>query len=152
MAEALTGDLPSRHGKLLGETLAAIADAGRFPEAPDLCATCAFRRGSLPNQIAATGKEALDIVLGIDTADFACHHGMKDGSPTKLCVGALLAKLVPFETVREHIGRLRDKLDAMSGDDQVRLAFDRWWRSVDPEMTMDAYELANAYARAEARR
>lgn len=146
-ADTVVGDRPSRHGKLLGEALADLAEAGRIPGAPDLCATCAFRRGSMPNQTAATGKLALDIVLRIDTDDFACHHGMSDGRPTKLCVGAYLAKQVSFTEVRRVIGQLRDKLDAMSGTDEVRVTFDRWWDGVDPDKTMSVYELASAYAR-----
>ena len=61
------GDRPSLHGKLLGEALALMADLGRAEAPmpiPEPCLTCAFRKGSVPNQTAGTGKIALDCVLG----------------------------------------------------------------------------------------
>lgn len=144
-------DRPSKHGKLLGEALALIADKGRACSAeslPDTCLTCAFRRGCMTNQMASTGKLAFDILVGLDKDDFACHHGMKDGSPTKLCAGYLAAKLAPWKFTVEVTQGLAAALNAMSNDetDEVREQFDAWLRDTDPDFKMDAYQLARAYA------
>lgn len=147
-------DRPSRHGELLGEVLAALAEAGRdnIIGAHDLCATCAFRAGSVPNMCASTGKIALDIAVGLDSDDFACHHGMKEGRPTKGCVGAELAKAAPRPLLAKLMEDLAAALDGMSGDDEVRAEFDRWWSGIDSEHKLNVYELASAYARRDASR
>ena len=141
---------PSRHGKICGEMLADLADAGRraLQVDMDVCGTCAFRRGSMPNMMAATGLEAMNTVLGIDPDDFACHHGMKDGRPTKLCAGYLLAKAAPWPEVKARMSKMKDDLAAMSGPDEVRAAFDAWIEQVDPHHTMDDYQRGRAWARA----
>jgi len=149
---AAIGDRPSRHGKLLGHALALIAQIGRRDAPipiPDCCLTCAFREGSMPNQTAGTGKTALDIVLGIDRDRFACHHGMKDGEPKKLCVGYVAAMLAPFSEVKAIISAVHDELANISDSDpdDVRSAFDAWLALADPEMRMDVYEAARAYAK-----
>lgn len=149
---ARDGDRPSRHGKMLGEALALLADLGRHEAPmpiPDSCLTCAFRRGSMPNQTAGTGKMALDCVLGIDRDRFACHHGMKDGEPSKLCVGAIAARCAPFSKVKEILAAFRDELDALSDDDTdgVRQTFDAWLDAADPDRMMDVYQAARVYAK-----
>jgi hypothetical protein len=143
-------DRPSRHGKILGEALAVIAAAGRTaaPEVlPDLCATCAFREGCMSNQMASTGVMALNCVLGIDPAQFACHHGMKEGNPTKLCVGYLASLLAPFEVTKAVLLELTKRLDAQGGPDDVRAAFDAWFAEVDPAGEMDVYKVARLFSR-----
>lgn len=136
---------------MLGEVLALLADIGRrdapFP-IPEACLTCAFRRGTSPNQSAGTGKMALDCVLGIDRDRFACHHGMKEGEPSKLCVGYVAARLAPFSQVKEILAAFYDELvEIGDGPDEVRAAFDAWIDRADPERKMDVYEAARAYAR-----
>lgn len=141
---------PSLHGKILGEALALLAAAGRKDapmEIPEGCLTCAFRPGCMTNQMAATGKTALDCVLGIDPDRFACHHGMKDGQPSKLCVGYIAATLAPWSFTKEVLAAVKVDLDAMpDGPDEIRAAFDAWHNEVDPERKMDDYQLARAYA------
>lgn len=149
---AALGDRPSRHGKLLGHALALIAAIGRRDAPmpiPDCCATCAFREGSAPNQTAGTGKMALDIVLRIDRDRFACHHGLKDGEPQKLCVGYVAAMLAPFSEVRAILSAFYDELKQIDDTtpDDVRAAFDAWLAVADPEQRMDVYEAARAYAK-----
>ncbi len=141
---------PSNHGKILGHALALIAMAGRRDapfELPDMCATCAFREGCMTNQMAATGKVALDCVLGIDKDLFACHHGMKDGSPSKICVGYVAARLAPWSIMVEILNTLKADLDERPDTDEVRAAFDAWLDEVDPQRKMNDYELARAYTK-----
>ena len=146
------GNKPSKHGRILGEMLAAWVEAGRRATEellPDICATCAFRAGSLPNQAAGTVLLAMNTVLDIDPDGFGCHHGMKDCRPTKLCTGYLIAKLAPFSEVKEEMVRMKEKLDAL-GDadaDAAEHSFDQWLLAVDPDGLMDVYELASAFAR-----
>lgn len=116
-------DRPSRHGALLGQALAEISDDGRALASeplPDTCFTCAVRAGCMTNQMASTGLVALNCVLGIDEDPFACHHGMKDGEPTKLCAGYMAAKLASYEFVRTTLIHLNERLDAMAGPDEIR--------------------------------
>jgi hypothetical protein len=71
---AADGDRPSFHGKMLGEALALMAELGRREAPmpiPDNCLTCAFRRGTMPNETAGTGVIALNCVLRIDKDRFA---------------------------------------------------------------------------------
>lgn len=149
---AAIGDRPSRHGKLLGHALATIAAIGRRDAPmpiPECCLTCAFREGSVPNQTAGTGVIALNIVLGIDRDRFACHHGMKDGEPQKICVGYVAAMLAPYSQTKAILAAFYDELkdfDA-AGPDEVRAAFDAWLALADPEQRMDVYEAARAYAK-----
>lgn len=142
-------DRPSRHGVLLGKALAFMAEIGRkrAPDLPETCATCAFRDGSMPNQMASTGLLALNCVLNVDPDDFACHHGMKDGEPTKLCAGYLASRVAPFRAVKGAIEALNNALAAQSGPDDVRAEFDAWWDEIDPQRTMDAYQLGRAWLR-----
>lgn len=101
----------------------------------------------MTNQMAATGKTALDCVLGIDPDRFACHHGMKDGEPSKLCVGYIAAILAPRSFTNEVLRAVKADLDAMpEGPDEIRAAFDVWHNEVDPDRKMDDYQLARAYA------
>lgn len=142
---------PSLHGKILGDALALLARAGRRDapmELPECCLTCAFREGCMTNQMAATGKMALDCVLGIDPDRFACHHGMKDGEPTKLCVGYIAATMAPWSFAKEVVAAVAADLEAMKNDDadEIRTAFDAWHNKIDPERKMDDYQLARAYA------
>lgn len=142
---------PSAHGKILGQALAMIAAIGRRDapfEIPDCCLTCAFREGCMTNQMAATGKAALDCVLGIDKDRFSCHHGMKDGEPTKLCVGYIAARMAPWSQIVMILETLKKEMDSLAGagPDDVRAAFDAWVAELDPQHKMNDYELARAFA------
>lgn len=142
-------DRPSRHGALLGEALALLAERGRLeapPELPEPCLTCAFRQGCMTNQMASTGLVALNCTLGIDPDNFACHHGLKDGEPTRLCAGFIAAKLAPFSFAQDVLVDLNRRLNAQEGPDQVRAAFDAWLAEVDPERKMNDYQLARVHA------
>ena len=146
------GDRPSLHGKLLGEALALMADLGRAEAPmpiPEPCLTCAFRKGSMPNQTAGTGVAALNCVLRIDTDRFACHHGIKNGEPSKLCAGYIAAMLAPFSKVQDILTAFYEELKSFNDatPDEVRAAFDRWLARADPERRLDVYEAARAYAK-----
>lgn len=137
---------------MLGHALAIIASIGRRDAPmpiPDCCLTCAFREGSMPNQSAATGKLALDCLLGIDQDRFACHQGMKDGEPQKICVGYVAALLAPYPEVKAILSAFRDELDQVNdgAPDDIRAAFDTWLAVADPEQRMDVYDAARAYAK-----
>lgn len=145
-------DRPTRHGQLVGQAMTMMADRGReeCPALPECCLTCAFRPGTIPNESAATLKIAFDAVMGIDDGHFFCHHGLKDGEPSKVCVGYAAALLAPFPFVKEVLMTLYDELGTLGEGaqlDRVREAFDRRLAKADPNREMDAYQMARAYAR-----
>lgn len=150
---AADGDRPSIRGAMLGKVLALMADMGRRDAPmpiPDMCLTCAFREGSMPNQTAGTGMIAINCVLRIDPDRFACHHGMKDGEPQRLCAGYIAAMLAPFSEVKEILTALYHELaEIEDGPDDVRAAFDRWLSQADPERRLDIYQAAREYAKSE---
>jgi hypothetical protein len=144
---------PSQHGAILGEALSDLTKAGAIglPELLDLrCATCAFREGTMPNQMAATGKVALDCVLGVDKDEFACHHGMKGDWPTKICAGYVAAKKAPFSVLKSTLATVAARLGNLPSDDAVRAKYDAWKAGHDPEGKLDVYQLARAYAKEQA--
>ena len=149
--KVIEGDRPSKHGAILGEALALIADLGerdaRMDNWRDRCATCAFRKGTAPNMTAGTGIVALNCVLGVDRDRFACHHGMEDGQPKKICVGYIAARIAPFSSVKEVMALLHSEMGEGDADDPVRAAFDAWLQEIDPEGKMDVYQVARAYQR-----
>lgn len=134
---------PSRHGAILGQALAEMAEAGGG--CAGTCATCAFRPGTMTNQMAATGLTALHCALGTDPDPFGCHHGMKDGRPTKLCAGYEAARQVSFDEVAAIMERLKTRMDAMTGPDDVRAIYDAWAAEADPDDALDDYQLARLY-------
>ena len=144
------GDRPSRHGRLMGEMLANLADAGAALGLAERCATCAFRRGTLANMSAGTGLTAWKCAIGVDPDPFACHHGMKDGQPTRECAGYEAARRAPFDRAREAGERLLRVMRAAEGDDEERAAFDVWAARIDPDFAMDVYQLGRAWERARA--
>lgn len=143
------GDRPSQHGAILGQALADIAKAGRsgHPDFPDMCATCAFREGTLPNRMGGTGKIALDCLLGIAGDGFACHHGMKEGAPTKICAGYLAAQLAPYPVVMAAVSTVSARLKTLPPEDAALADFKAWIAEVDPTGEMDVYQQARAFAR-----
>lgn len=147
------GDKPTTYGAILGDALALLAAAGRkdlMPGMviPDPCLTCAFREGALPNRMGGTAKVALDCVLQIDRDRFACHHGMKDGEPGKLCAGYLAAMIAPFSFVKQVLESASKDLAAFDADapDPVRDDYVRWLGQIDPDGKLDVYQIARAYA------
>lgn len=134
---------PSRHGAILGRALSEMVDAGGG--CTGTCATCAFKPGTMTNQMAATGLTALHCALGSDPDPFGCHHGMADGQPTKLCAGYEAARRASFEDVRAIMERLKKRMDAMSGPDEVRIAYDVWAEQADPSHALNDYQLARLY-------
>lgn len=150
-------DRPSVQGEMLGYVLAKIAEVGRTGAGgvlPDMCLTCAFREGSLANLSAGTGSTALDCIMDSDNAGpFSCHHGMKDGEPTKMCVGYIAAKLAPFQFVKEMLAAMMADLAELdeSAIDQITVGFDRWRAEIDRENTMDLYALGRAWAKRESK-
>lgn len=151
---AADGDRPSIHGKMMGKALAIIAEVGRNESPmpiPDMCPTCAFREGSMPNMTAGTGIVALNCVLKIDTDRFACHHSMKNGDPQRLCYGYVAAMLAPFSHVKEILAAFHEELAEIEdgGPDEVRAAFDAWLKLADPERLMDVYQAAREYAKSQ---
>jgi hypothetical protein len=140
---------PSTHGAILGEALARLAESvtGSLPSG--CCATCAFRRGCMTNQMASTGLVAFKCAVGADPDPFACHHGMKDGEPSKICAGWLACQLADFETVKEISAWLTARLAEHSDDapDPIREAFDAWIAEIDPTGAMDDYQRGRLYLR-----
>lgn len=152
-------DRPSMHGKYLGEALVLIARAGRKAlaarvirddenvgaDATEPCLTCAFRSGTVANMSGGTGLLALNCALKIDENEFACHHGLKDGEPTRICAGYALAVVAPFAETKEIVKAMYDQLRLLGDSerdgyvDAVRADFDAWYAGVDPDGEMDAY-------------
>lgn len=147
------GDRPSRHGALMGDLLARLAEAGATGDlsaALDfMCGTCAFRRGTSPNTSAGTALIAFKCAVGVDTDQFACHHGMKDGWPQRLCAGYYLAaKNAPFDVLKSETIKLHEALADLGDSDDVRDAFDAWANEVDPDCKLDVYEIARRWQKA----
>jgi hypothetical protein len=156
-------DRPSTPGALLGEVLDAMAKAGRAidPTIPDPCATCAFTKGTMPNQMSATGVVALHCAMGIDPDAFACHHGMErrpgqpsevsgdERWPTRLCAGWVAAQLAPYALTKAMVLALQEQLAELdtSAPDPVRVAFDAWVVTLPGYEDMDNYAIGRAYAR-----
>jgi len=142
-------DRPSAHGKLAGKAIALLESAGRreMPGLPEGCATCAFREGCMTNMMAGTTLVALKCALGQDADRFACHHGMKDGQPKKLCAGYVAAILASHTLKEQVVLAMVEDLACLPEHDQVRADFDAWIAEVDPAGTMDDYERARWYER-----
>lgn len=110
---------PSAHGAALGKALADMADgiAKRAPHLDTRCSSCAFKHGTIPNQMAGTLKEALDIVVGIDDAVFMCHDkpGVVSGrcQPDRVCAGYTLAQYATRDEMLTMLGAASADLNAM---------------------------------------
>lgn len=143
------GDRPSRHGALMGDLLAKLAEAGARDDLDGIlefmCVTCAFRRGSLPNTSAGTALIAYKCAIGADPDPFGCHHGMVDGKPERLCAGYLAAQKAPFDLVKSATQKLHEAL-ADLGHDDVQAEFDEWADRIDPDNKLDVYVLARKWA------
>jgi hypothetical protein len=73
---------PCPTGRALGEQLArftemeSTAHYQRFPDDPEMCASCAFRAGTLPNGCLSTTATALKSAM--ELTPFLCHERMPD--------------------------------------------------------------------------
>jgi len=87
--------------------------------------------------------------LGTDPEPFGCHHGLaRDGQPTKLCGGYLVARQASREAFLEALEGAAKTLDHIEGlPDKVRADFDAWATTADTEGKMDVYQVARAYSR-----
>lgn len=106
---------PSKHGNILGTAFAKLADRMEplCPTVPERCKTCAFRSGTIPNQMAGTLVEAMHCVIGTDPSPFCCHQSLRDGEPTHLCAGYVLVKKARFEEVRSELANALTELSTM---------------------------------------
>jgi hypothetical protein len=139
-------DRPSQHGAILGAALSSIADAGDAPHIPDRCLTCAFTKGTMPNQCAGTVTQVLDCTVHL-AGLFYCHHGIKDGEPKRVCAGYMAAVEAPYRFAMKAIGEAHRQLLGLTDEvsDAIRADFDAWYAKVDPDGKMDSYQLARAY-------
>lgn len=84
-------------GKELGKRLAELADEGveclkKDDEQPDTrCASCAFRKDTVPNGCPVTQLDAFKSVFSKDTM-FACHC-VNEGGEMRSCHGWVAAKV-----------------------------------------------------------
>lgn len=143
-------DRPSTHGAIVGEALTKIVESVSGSLPASCCSTCAFRPETMTNQMAATVLVAFKCAVGTDPDPFACHHGMKDGEPTKVCAGWLASQLADFDAVKRISGEMVEKLAAISDTetDPVRDRFDAWIAEVDPEGRLNDYQRGRLYLRA----
>jgi hypothetical protein len=80
----------------LGEHLAHMTDAAEidalktFPGHGKRCKSCAFRRGTIPNQCADTLADAIKCVM--EHVPFLCHEHPAGSKPTGLCAGWAFAE------------------------------------------------------------
>jgi hypothetical protein len=103
----ITRNRPSLEGAALGAQLARLTVSSidvfrrRHGEPPEMCRSCAFRAGTVPNRCLPTVGDALKCVMEIEP--FSCHEGLDDdGEPTRLCQGWAIAVLALPEGVRPH--------------------------------------------------
>ena len=75
-------NLPTDEGRALGVELARLCDGEEtaHPDAPQRCATCAFRAGTDPNGCLPTLMDALKCAM--EGVPFYCHERMGE-----LCAG-----------------------------------------------------------------
>lgn len=78
-------NVPCEEGRALGRELARLAAPAIERAAAIPCASCAFKEGTVPNGCLETVNGAMECAMGGKI--FWCHHGMKDGSPTRVCRG-----------------------------------------------------------------
>lgn len=115
----MTAQRPSAHGAALGKALADMTDAiaTRAPQLDTRCASCAFRQGTIPNQMAGTLLDALNIVVGADPATFMCHDGpgIVSGrcAPTTICAGYALARLATPDELAAMLDAAKASLDTL---------------------------------------
>jgi hypothetical protein len=140
---------PRADGAVLGEAIAALADAGRLidPSVPDPCATCAFRRGTMTNMMPTTVLTAFNCATGVDDSPFGCHHGMVDGRPTKKCAGWLAAQAADWPDVNRVLGKLQADLDALPDPEARPDGYAEWIARIDPEGRLDAYQRGRLWLR-----
>lgn len=144
--------VPSLHGRALGVELARLADSqvAAHPDIDERCLTCAFREGTMTNSMAPTLLEAVNCVVGIDDAMFGCHHGLKDGKPTKICAGYVLCMMAPAKERLAAVERAHHALKALGINDDDKTHdqdFLAWQHGHDPDRQLDDYQLARAYAK-----
>lgn len=77
-------NVPCARGKALGEQIARLT-----PVVPEMCASCAFRAGTFPNQCLETVLGAVECV--IDGKTFYCHVKTTPGGREMVCAGFLSA-------------------------------------------------------------
>jgi hypothetical protein len=115
---------------------------------PGTCGCCAFRLGSMPNQCAATVRDALDSLVSPDT-DFMCHHALGEaGEPTRKCWGYEAAKLAPFDSFSRHLATALEAMPGEDARDAIREGYVQWLETADPENRLDDYQRAALYAQA----
>lgn len=142
---------PSTHGAILGRVLSNWAEQGAIADEPPPCSGCAFRSGAIANRLAPTVREAMDCTIGVDPAGFGCHKGMKDGTPTRACLGWLAARRYVaenFERATKDLGRAAADVALCNGKpNEVRADFEIFLDLVDPDRALDDYALADLWAR-----
>lgn len=95
---------PTPEGIRAGIELARLTDADevesrkRFPKMRERCASCAYRRSTIPNGCEETVMDALKASLQGDP--FYCHMDMPaDGVPQDLCAGWMITQAAGTEPV-----------------------------------------------------
>jgi len=85
---------PSEMGAKLGENMARFADQREIEWReqmgfiPVRCSTCAFTKGTPPNQMLGTMANATKCAMEGET--FYCHHDTDKGRPHRVCAGWML--------------------------------------------------------------
>jgi hypothetical protein len=89
---ALIPNLPTPEGSALGAEMARLLAPeiaryrAQYPDAPDLCGSCAFRLGTHPNGCATSLMDALKCLM--EHRPFLCHETVDEsGDPTAPCIG-----------------------------------------------------------------
>lgn len=74
-------NLPTMFGAAEGYLLSKMVDQTK------VCAGCAYRTGSVANQCPGTVCDADYLARSISDDPFMCHENLKDGVPTRKCLG-----------------------------------------------------------------
>lgn len=131
----------------LGAALADVATRHRRPGDPDPCGTCGLKKGTLPNMAGRTMIDAMHVLAGIDGDAFGCHHGMKEGEPTRPCAMWLAARRASRDELQAALGSVLIPLDDLPENDPVGVYVTTWADQHDPERKLDTYQLARLWER-----
>lgn len=78
-----TRNKPCDVGRAVGAELARLT--GDATAGAPMCASCAFKPGTVPNGCITSVADAMKCVF--EGERFWCHHDKKNGDPTRVCAG-----------------------------------------------------------------
>jgi hypothetical protein len=123
-----------------------VADRHRRPDDTDPCASCGLKKGTLANMSGQTMIDAMNVLARVDGDAFGCHHGRTaDGQPRRACAQWYIARRASKDEVLAAIQSVALPVDDAPENDPVGQYVAKWAAEVDPDGTMDAYQLARIW-------